>query len=96
MDLQLENSFVHSEDVEMVEAEEILEVVKPVKPPKPKRIYRKRPETTDEKILGQFRFDGLALEEVQMFKQALITLKNDGDELTKDVVWAHYPNNILL
>lgn len=72
--------------------EEEIEVSKPV-PPKPK--YKRRAAGTEDGILEGFLAEGLDKEDVQMFKQALGKLKEIRDPLTQDLVWAHYPHNIL-
>lgn len=74
-----------------MDEDEEVEVSKPV-PPKPK--FKKRAAGAELGILEGFLMEGLDKEDVQMFKQALGRLKEEGDSLTQDLAWAHYPHNI--
>ena len=62
-----------------------------------KTIFPVRSPESERKILDKFRNGyGPDAEEIEMFKQALIRLKEEEPELVKDVHWGHYPTDILL
>lgn len=75
--------------------EEILEEVEVVKPVPPKPKFKARVASNELSILESFLVEGLDQEDVQMFKQAMGRLRGEADPLTQDLVWAHYPHNIL-
>ena len=56
-----------------------------------------RSAAEEDKIPHQFSRDyGPDMEDIEMFKLALMGLKEEKDELVSDVSWAYYPSDILL
>ena len=61
-----------------------------------KAIFRLRLLEEEKKIMNQFRNgDGLDKEDMKMLGIAFKRLKENRDDLVKDVHWAHYPSDIL-
>ena len=71
-------------------------VKKPLPPPPPKPQFKRRSAKAEEEAVMEFVERGaLDKEEVHMLKLAMARMRAEEEELLEDMIWAHFPHNIL-